>query len=81
MASPRDHYAPTANDESYTRGWNEAMDYAAEVNAPRLTEAEVVELAAKDIATEVQRGSRWQDYIPHARKALTAAGVRFKEEA
>jgi hypothetical protein len=38
-----DHYAPKANDESYTHGWNEAMDYAAEVNAPRLTDREVVE--------------------------------------
>ena len=75
-----DHYAPKANDESYTRGWNEAMDYATEVNGPKMTEAVAVEVAAKDIATDVHRGGRWQEYIPHAKAALRAAGVKFRED-
>ena len=63
-----DHYAPKANDESYTRGWNEAMDYAAEVNAPKLTEAE-----AKDIIFNTPN----EDIMA----ALRAAGVKFRDEA
>jgi hypothetical protein len=95
------HYTPKANDESYTRGWNEAMDYAAEANALTLVEEDAVDKTAKALAkidcsveADLRKvfgeqpedealcvNSKWAGYIPQAKAALRAAGVRFKEEA
>jgi hypothetical protein len=81
----RDHYAPKANDESYIRGWNEAMDYAAEVNAPRMTEKEALERVGEAVAEEmllIPRGTPYEDSSDRlAKAALRAADVRFKEGA
>jgi hypothetical protein len=82
----RDHFAPKANDESYTRVWNEAMDYAAEVNAPKLSQKEAVEAAAKAIQQRYWKGDlpisiedAKEVCTEFAMAALRAAGVRFKE--
>lgn len=42
---------------------------------------DVVERVAKDIATAVERGSRWRDYLPHAKAALAAMDTARGETA
>ena len=72
----RDHYAPKENDEHWMRAWNAAMDYAAEVNALKLTEKEAVERATEAFY------SVNDVYDPVAMlAALRAAGMRFKDRA
>lgn len=73
-------------------GWQAALAYERADNAPKLTEKEAVEAAAKAICWKEHEGrtgldspkevwSSWHaNYETLAEEALRAAGVRFREQ-